>query len=43
MENGLALPETDMNVLKEGYTATMQSFKNTYALDSNALNFSFED
>jgi hypothetical protein len=21
----------------------MQSFKNTYALDSNALNFSFED
>jgi len=43
MENGLAMPETDMNILKEGYTATVQNLKNTYALDSNSLNVSFED
>jgi len=43
LETGIAIPETDLNILKEGYTASSELIKNTLSNESKAFTFSFED
>jgi hypothetical protein len=43
LESGIALPETDLNILKEGYTASSENIKNIFSEEQKSLTFSFED
>jgi hypothetical protein len=43
LESGIALPETDLNLLKEGYQTSVQNINTTYGNESKPFAFSFED